>query len=249
MGAELTLPDFLASLGKTELKPGGSYATGALLRMLDVGRHEHLLVVGPHAGNTALFATMTTGANTEALVKEESEKVTEGDPALKRRSTARIGKAEEMPFADAHFDAAMIEATLALQPEPQRRATLKEAFRVLKPGGRIGLHELCWRQPPTLELERRLADTWHGEVHPQVVRGWWDALEQAGFGQVRNELAVVSYFTRQGMSADEGEQAAEIFHNAFEKPERLQRFSQAYHEFTDNRRYYGVIIATAQKPA
>lgn len=248
MSAELTLPDFLASLGKTELKPGGSYATGALLRMLELGRHEHLLVVGPRAGNTALFATMTTGATTEALVKEESEKVTEGDPALKRRSTARIGKSEEMPFADGHFDAAMIEATLATQPEPQRRATLKEAFRVLKPGGRIGLHELCWRQPPTPEVMQRLAGVWRGEVHPLVVRGWWDLLEQAGFGQIRNELAVVSYFTRQGMTADEGEQAAEIFHNAFETPERLQRFQQAYHEFSENRRYYGVIIATAVKP-
>lgn len=248
MSAELNLPDFLASLGKTELKPGGSYATGALLRMLELARHEHLLVVGPHAGNTALFATMTTGATTEALVKEEGEKVTEGDPALKRRSTARIGKTEEMPFADNHFDAAMIEATLALQPEPQRKATLKEAFRVLKPGGRIGLHELCWRQPPTPDVEQRLANLWRSEVHPLVVRGWWDLLEEAGFNSVRNELAVVSYFTRQGMTADEGEQAAEIFHSAFETPERLQRFSQAYHEFSENRRYYGVIIATAVKP-
>ncbi|MCB9935646.1 MAG: methyltransferase domain-containing protein [Planctomycetes bacterium] len=248
MGDELTLPEFLASLGKTELKPGGSYATGALLRMLELGRHEHLLVVGPHAGNTALFASMTTGATTEALVKEEGEKVTEGDPALKRRSTARVGKAEEMPFADNRFDAALIEATLAYQTEPQRVATLKEAFRVLNPGGRVGLHELCWRQPPTPEVEQCLGAVWRGDIRPLVVRGWWDLLEEAGFQNVRNELAVVSYFTRQGMTADEGEQAVEIFHNAFETPERLQRFSQAYHEFADNRRYYGVIIATAVKP-
>ena len=36
-------------------------------------------------------------------------------------------------------------------------------------------------------------------------------------------------------------------HNAFQTPERMARFSQAYHEFTDNRRYYGVILATAKK--
>ncbi|MCA8916846.1 MAG: methyltransferase domain-containing protein [Planctomycetes bacterium] len=234
-------------MGKTELKPGGSYATGALLRMLNLNGKHHALVVGPAAGNTALFVSMTTGATTEALVKEEKDKVTDSDPALKRRSTARIGKVEQMPFADARFDAAMIEATLAYQPAAQQVATLNELHRVLKPGASVGIHELAWRQPPTPEIEQRLTDIWQGHVHPQVVRGWWDLLEAAGFSGVENELAVVSYFTRKGMTADEGEQAAEIFHNAFETPDRMERFSRAYHEFTENRRYYGVILATARK--
>ena len=29
--------------------------------------------------------------------------------------------------------------------------------------------------------------------------------------------------------------------------ETLRRFADAYHEFADNRRYYGVILATARK--
>ena len=204
MSAE-PLPEFLASLGKTELKPGGSYATGALLRMLDLTGGDHLLVVGPHAGNTALFASMTTGATSEALVKEEKEKVADSDPALRRKSTARIGKTDEMPFPDTHFTAAMIEATLAHQTMERQVATLKEVARVLKPGGRMGIHELTWRQPPTPNVEERLQRVWQGPVRPLVVRGWWDMLEGAGFKDIRNELAVVSYFTRQGMTADEGE--------------------------------------------
>ena len=248
MNEQLPLPEFLASLGKTEIKPGGSYATGALLRMLDVTGRHHLLVVGPASGNTALFASMTTGATSEALVKEEKDKVTESDPALRRRSTARIGKTEEMPFATGHFDAAMVEATLAYQTPAEQTATLAEVLRVLKPGGRLGIHELVWRQPPTLEVEKRLEDVWQGSVKPLVVRGWWDMLEGAGFTEVRNELAVVTYFTRKGMTADEGDTAVEIFHNAFETPERMQRFIQAYQEFTENRRYYGVVMAIAKKP-
>jgi ubiquinone/menaquinone biosynthesis C-methylase UbiE len=244
----LPLPEFLASLGKTELKPGGSYATGALLRMLDLIGGDHLLVVGPNSGNTALFASMTTGATSEALVKDEKEKVTDSDPSLRRRSTARIGKAEEMPFPDTHFSAAMIEATLAHQTVERQAAILKEAHRVLKPGARVGLHELVWRQPATPEIEERLAHIWQGAVRPMVVRGWWDALEAAGFKDVKNELAVVSYFTRQGMTADEGEQAVEIFHSAFENADALERFSEAYSEFSNNRRYYGVILATAVRP-
>ena len=67
---ELPLPDFLASLGKTELKPGGTYATGATIRRLDLASGEHVLVIGPAAGSTALFVSMTTQTTTEALVKE-----------------------------------------------------------------------------------------------------------------------------------------------------------------------------------
>lgn len=243
------LPGFLASLGKTELKPGGTYATGALIRMLELKGGDHALVVGPNSGSTALFVSMTTQATTEALVRDETEKVTEDDPALKRRSTARIGKAEDMPFENARFDAAIVESTLAHMPTARRDAALKELLRVLKPGGRLGIHELCWRQPPTPEREAALADVWQGEAHPMVVRGWWDALEAAGFAEVRNELAVVSYFTPKGLEADEGaEDTARIFHSAFEDELRLARFTQAYREFSEYRRYHGVILATAVKP-
>lgn len=249
MAGNLPLPDFLATLGKTELKPGGTYATGALIRMLGFKGTEHTLVVGPNAGSTALFLSVTNEVTTEALVGSEAEKVTEDDPALKRRSTARIGKTEEMPFEDGKFDVALVEATLALKGPAQQRVTLKELNRVLKPGGRLGLHELCWRQPPTPELEDRLRNVWRGEVYPRVIRDWWDSLEQAGFTGIDNELAVVSYFTRKGLEADEGnEVAAHMFHSAFEDPSRLERLAAAYREFTDNRRYYGVVIARCEKP-
>jgi hypothetical protein len=36
-----------------------------------------------------------------------------------------------------------------------------------------------------------------------------------------------------------------VFHTAFENPEALKRFTAAFREFEENRRYYGVIVTTA----
>jgi SAM-dependent methyltransferase len=239
------LPTFLATLGKTELKPGGSYATGALLRMLGLKGGEQALVMGPRSASTALFVSMATSATTEALVADESDDITDSDPALRRRSTARVGKAEQLPFAEARFEAVLIEGILAGLPAPGRTAVLKEVRRVLKPGGRLGVHELCWRQPPTPRREAALQEVWGAEVRPHVVGGWWEVLEGAGFSIAETEVAGVSYFTRKGLESDEGEAALDMFHAAFATPERLARFAAAIREFTEHRRYYGAWIARA----
>ncbi len=242
------LPNFLASLGKTELKPGGVYATTTLVHKLGIKTGEHALLIGTAAANTALYVSMTTRATTEALVADEHEKVTESDPALRKRSTARIGKPSQLPFPDAHFDAAMLESALCTLPAEQAAACLREVARTLKPGGRIGLHELCWRQPPTPEREQALHQVWQGFVRPQVVRGWWDELEAAGFTGIESDTAAMTWFSRKGLENDEGhETTVNIFHSALEDDARLARYTAAYREFVQNRRYYGVILATARK--
>lgn len=245
----LSLPSFLATLGKTELKPGGVYATTTLVNKLNIKTGEHGLVMGPAAANTALYISMTTRSTTEALVSADSEKVTEGDPALRKRSTARIGKPNHLPFPDAHFDFATVEATLATLPAEMAAACLREALRTLKPGGRIGIHEMCWRQPPTPERETALQQAWQEHVRPQVVRGWWDDLETAGFTGIESETAAVTWFSRKGLEHDEGhETTVAMFHTALEEDERLARFTNTYREFVQNRRYYGVVLATARRP-
>jgi ubiquinone/menaquinone biosynthesis C-methylase UbiE len=69
----------------------------------------------------------------------------------------------ELPFADASFDAVFISAVLGNLREPIRG--LREAFRVLKPGGVIGAKEFDHGgdllYPPDPALEK------YGELYPQ----------------------------------------------------------------------------------
>ena len=244
---ELPLPDFLKVLGKQEIKPGGVYATRKAVENLNITHLDTLLVVGPDSAAQGFHLAMTTRSHMTALVANLAEALPADDAALARHCRFDVGSLEKLPQEDATFSAVLIEATLSFISAERRAVALKEAARVLKPGGRIALNELCWRQPPTAEVEAALSAVWRGEVHPLVTRGWWDALEAAGFNEVKTEQAVVSYFTPKGMALDEIDNAANVFHSAFEDPKRQERFSKAYREFTDNRRYHGVIIASAIK--
>ena len=243
----MNLPQFLRSLGKEEIKPGGSYASKTAIAKLELRSNERVLVVGPNAASTAMYVALTSRVNASSLLSNQGERVDCDDTQLMRRLDDAVGTAEKIPFENGTFDAALVEATLADLEPARQAAALREVARVLKPQGRIALNELAWRQPPTPAISARLNEVWGAPVHPHVVRGWWDLLEAAGLKEVAPELAVITYFSRKGMENDEGENAVNVFHAAFENPKALKRFTQAHHEFEENRRYYGVIIATAIK--
>lgn len=242
------LPDFLTSIGKSDIRPGGSVASGKLIELINIRAGQHALVMGPGASATALFISMTTQATTEALVATESESVTRNDPSLERRSTSRVGKPERMPFDDDHFDHAMIEGVLYLLPPEGQRIVLREVMRVVKPGGRVGIHEFCWRQPPNRDVRDVLNDVFGTEVYPHVVRGWWDLLENAGQTNIESDVSTVSWFTRKGIENDEAENALDMFYNALEDGDHCDRFVRAFRTFAEYRPWFGsaLVAGTVQ---
>jgi ubiquinone/menaquinone biosynthesis C-methylase UbiE len=69
---------------------------------------------------------------------------------LGRRVDARVMDAQALSFPDAHFDAVILHLILAVVPEPV--AAIREAERVLRPGGRAVVFDK-WAaegRPPSL---------------------------------------------------------------------------------------------------
>lgn len=85
--------------------------------------------------------------------------------ALGRDITLDQGDADALAYADASFDSVII--TFALCCVPDDRAALREALRVLRPGGRVLLADHVSAEPLWLRLLQRAADLlavpWHGE--------------------------------------------------------------------------------------
>lgn len=90
------------------------------------------------------------------------------------RVTLSQGDSSSLAFPDASFDTACMYFLLHEQPEPVRRATLAEAFRVVRPGGRIVLidyHRPAFWHPMRLLLrgifrwlEPFAIDLWTNEI-------------------------------------------------------------------------------------
>jgi SAM-dependent methyltransferase len=99
----------------------------------------------------------------------------------------RLGEIENLPVADGSVDVVISNCVLSLCPDKDR--AFQEAFRVLRPGGRLALCDVLLDRTmpqPLLEALGRQGASLEGAVDE---RGYVRALEDAGFVDVRVERA------------------------------------------------------------
>jgi ubiquinone/menaquinone biosynthesis C-methylase UbiE len=97
-----------------------------------------------------------------------------------RRATMAVGDAQQLSFADARFDT--VVSTLTLCTIPDERRALAEAWRVLRPGGRLVLLEHVRSPRPIVRAMQRALDpltVWLAGDH--LLRDPLDHLASIGF--------------------------------------------------------------------
>jgi len=95
----------------------------------------------------------------------------------------RLGEIESLPVADGIADAVISNCVVNLSPDKPR--VFREAFRVLKPGGRLMVSDIVLRGELPEKL-RRSVELWAGCVAGAMQeRDYLDAIRAAGFADVQ----------------------------------------------------------------
>lgn len=175
----------LARLGKRVLRPGGLELSNQLLSALDIVSGDDVVEFAPGLGVTARL-TLAREPQSYTAIERDAEAAATVKTYLHRPvDRCLIGGAEDTGLPDESASVVYGEAMLSMHPNRVKLQIIKEAARLLKPGGRYGIHELSL-VPDGLDeairhdIKRDLTKAIHVGVRPLTVAEWQEMLASAG---------------------------------------------------------------------
>lgn len=132
----------LARLGKRVLRPGGVELTRRMLDELDILPSDAVVEFAPGLGFTARLTLNRRPYSYTAIEQEEAAAQTVSRILPGPRQRCLVGSAEDTGLPGMSATVVYGEAMLTMQTPDLKCRILKEAYRLLKPGGRYGIHEL-----------------------------------------------------------------------------------------------------------
>jgi ubiquinone/menaquinone biosynthesis C-methylase UbiE len=160
--------------------PGGLEVTRHLAEKLAIGEGEHVLDLGCGVGTTSIFLARKFGAQIIGvdLSSQNATRARISAGATSDFVEFEVAHGGMLGFRDRAFDAIVSECVLSTFHK--KEALLKEVFRVLKPGGRIGLSDVVVEGELPAEL-RSLPLGFICVADALGIDGYMDLLRGCGF--------------------------------------------------------------------
>lgn len=239
---KLSTPLFLASLGKTRLRPGGKEASDRIIQQCQITKDTKVLEVATNMGTTAIYLAQTFGCYVTGIDLDiqslERAKQNVLDAKLENKVTLIHGNALDLPFENNSFDVVINEAMLSILSNEQRKIALSEYYRVLKPGGRLGTQDMLYKNTDINQIP----------IHPFSLEAWLSAFQSIPFSDFRYDTGKLTLLSLKGLIVDEGwDTMMKIFHNAMQDEDAKEYLFELIKHYDDNQDYYGHITFCAQK--
>ena len=176
----------LARLGKRVLRPGGRQLTCRMIEALKICPSDVVIEFAPGLGDTTRLTLKRNPASYTALERDKDaaalvQKFLQGPD-----QRCVVDLAENTGLPDASATVVYGEAMLSMQTPQHKCGIVREAYRLLKPGGCYGIHELYLipndlDERIKLEIQNELAMVIHHGTRPLTVAEWRGLLESEGF--------------------------------------------------------------------
>jgi len=183
-----TVEDAIEIGGIETLHPGGFALTKRTAELAALKEGLKVLDVSSGRGTQSIFYSEefgvdVTGVDISAeMVKTATENAHKA--GVDSSVQFRIGDSQCLPFEESTFDVVINECAVGIPDDSQK--VLDEMVRVVKPGGRILIHESTWRVRLSKEEKNEFAERYG--TTPLELDEWRTMLEKAGVTNIVYEF-------------------------------------------------------------
>lgn len=243
----------LAKMGKRVLRPGGLELTRKMIRELQINSSDDVVEFAPGMGFTA---GLTMAHHPKSYVGIELNE--EAASRLKKKFSHSgfniiSASASTTGLTSQSKDKVYGEAMLTMQADHRKLEIIREAARILKPGGYYGIHELGLTpddlpEAEKAEIQKGMAKAIKVNARPLTKKEWTSLLENEGFEIVASYTNSMDLLKSRRVVADEGLfRSLRIGFNILTHPYERKRILEMRSTFGKYEKHLNAISLIARK--
>ncbi|MFS4493409.1 class I SAM-dependent methyltransferase [Maribacter sp. 2308TA10-17] len=242
----------LAKMGKRVLRPGGKELTLKLIDHLNINSNDSVVEFAPGLGDTASIVLQNDPKTYIGIeLNEEAAILLQKKIGGKGREII-VGNATKSTLPDTSVKKVFGEAMLTMQADHRKSEIIKEAHRILQPGGLYGIHELGMlddtKDITKQWIQKSLAEVIKVNARPLMVKEWVNLLEKEGFVIKKIETNSMQLLETKRVIEDEGFfRAMRIGFNILTHPSARQRILAIRRIFRKHEEYLNGVAIIAEK--
>ncbi|WKK59563.1 class I SAM-dependent methyltransferase [Sphingobacterium sp. BN32] len=243
----------LAKAGKKVLRPGGRELTMRLMNNMDINPSDDVVEFAPGLGFTANVACAKkpnsyTGVDNNKQASELASK-----NVNYHKMSMIIADASNTTLPDNYATKVYGEAMLTMQTLEHKKEIIREAARILKPGGFYGIHELGL-QPDDISEEikqsvyKDLSANIRVHARPLTAKEWCQLLTDEGFEIVKIDSNAMALLEPKRVLQDEGLfRTLKIMFNVLSNGDLRKRILQMRRTFSKHKEDINAVAIVARK--